>query len=113
MQGMFASGFVTTLWPDWELATSTIGAAPTETGLAVNDGRGMGDAGILIECLRRASQVGIERSAAELQWRQRVKLPQPIQKTRRYASYRPTRANPLIPLSAALLCDIFLPLKLA
>ena len=52
MQGMFASGFVTTLWPDWELSTSTLGAAPTETGLVVNDGRGIGDAGILIECLQ-------------------------------------------------------------
>jgi hypothetical protein len=39
MQGMFASGFVTTLWPDWELSTSTLGVAPTETGPAVNDGR--------------------------------------------------------------------------
>jgi hypothetical protein len=39
MQGMVASGFVTTLWPDWELSTSTLGVAPTETGPAVNDGR--------------------------------------------------------------------------
>jgi hypothetical protein len=37
-RGMFASGFATTLWPDWEFGTSTLGAAPTETGLAVNDG---------------------------------------------------------------------------